>query len=175
MTQQAICIQIFFFSQGCWNWKTHTWSVRFADLVISSLSDFDPPSLSSITKSIGIFPFKQLIYRWQKLSHNSCTYIMTEIKKWKYNQECINDIDKCNPPPLWDPNFQIGKHRAIVLQRPPDASRIRNNFLFLQNRDIPENWQWQDDSQATTYSTPVLNSSAPRAVAIREVTCVGDI
>lgn len=42
---------------------------------MSSLSDFDPPSLSSMTKSIGIFPFKQLIYRWQKLSHNSCTYI----------------------------------------------------------------------------------------------------
>lgn len=69
---------------------------------------------------------------------------------------------------------KYGKHRAIVLQRPPDASRIRNNFLFLQNRDIPENWQWQDDSQATTYSTPVLNSSAPGAVAIREVTCLGD-
>lgn len=61
--------------------RVRTWSVRFAARVISSLSDFDPPSLSSITKSMGIFPFKQLIYRWQKLSHNSCTYIMAEIKK----------------------------------------------------------------------------------------------
>jgi len=30
-------------------------------------------SRSSITKSIGILPFRQLMYRWQKLSHNSCT------------------------------------------------------------------------------------------------------
>ena len=32
-----------------------------------------PPigSRSSITKSIGILPFKQLMYRWQKLSHSS--------------------------------------------------------------------------------------------------------
>lgn len=80
-----------------------------------------------------------------------------------------------HPTPCEIQTSKQGKHRAIVLQRPPDASRIRNNFLFLQNRDIPENWQWQDDSQATTYSTPVLNSSASRAVAIKEVTCVGDI
>lgn len=81
---------------------------------MSSLSDFDPPSLSSMTKSIGIFPFKQLIYRWQKLSHNSCTYIMTEVKKKgggggkekkkeekgrKYNQEYVSKIDKCNQSP----------------------------------------------------------------------------
>lgn len=31
------------------------------------------PSLSSITKSIGILPFKHDMYRWQKLSHSSCT------------------------------------------------------------------------------------------------------
>lgn len=32
------------------------------------------PSLSSITRSIGILPFRQLMYRWQKLSHSSCTF-----------------------------------------------------------------------------------------------------
>ena len=32
------------------------------------------PSLSSITKSIGILPFRQEMYRWQKLSHSSCTW-----------------------------------------------------------------------------------------------------
>jgi hypothetical protein len=30
-------------------------------------------SRSSITRSMGILPFKQLMYRWQKLSHNSWT------------------------------------------------------------------------------------------------------
>ena len=39
-----------------------------------------PPSRSSITKSIGIFPFKQLMYRWQKLSHNSWTCDLWEKK-----------------------------------------------------------------------------------------------
>lgn len=33
-----------------------------------------PPSLSSITKSMGILPFRQLMYRWQKLSQSSCTW-----------------------------------------------------------------------------------------------------
>lgn len=46
------------------------------------------------------------------------------------------------------------------------------NFIFFfsssQNRDIVENWQWQEGSGATTHSTPVLNSSSvPRVVAIR--------
>lgn len=33
-----------------------------------------PPSLSSITKSMGILPFRQLMYLWQKLSQSSCTW-----------------------------------------------------------------------------------------------------
>lgn len=49
-----------------------TWSAKFVeDPESSSWSDLELPSLSSITRSIGIFPFKQLMYRWQKLSHNS--------------------------------------------------------------------------------------------------------
>lgn len=41
-------------------------------------------------------------------------------------------------------------------------------FSSSQNRDIVENWQWQEGSWATTRSTPVLNSSSvPRVVAIR--------
>lgn len=46
-----------------------------------------------------------------------------------------------------------------------------NNFFFsycTQNRDIVENWQWQEGSGATTHSTSVLNPpSVPRVVAIR--------
>lgn len=48
-----------------------------------------------------------------------------------------------------------------------------NNFIFFllpssQNRDIAENWQWQEGSGAPTHSTPVLNSSSvPRVVSIR--------
>ena len=38
-----------------------------------------PVSLSSITKSMGIFPFRQLMYRWQKLSQSSWTCNM---RKW---------------------------------------------------------------------------------------------
>lgn len=57
-----------------------TWSAKFVeDPESSSWSDLELPSLSSITRSIGIFPFKQLMYRWQKLSHNSWT--------WKQQQE----------------------------------------------------------------------------------------
>lgn len=52
--------------------KELTWSAKFVeDPESSSWSDLELPSLSSITRSIGIFPFKQLMYRWQKLSHNS--------------------------------------------------------------------------------------------------------
>lgn len=51
-----------------------TWSARLVDdPESSSWSDFELPSRSSITRSIGIFPFKQLMYRWQKLSQSSCT------------------------------------------------------------------------------------------------------
>lgn len=54
--------------------RSLTWSARLVDdPESSSWSDFELPSRSSITRSIGIFPFKQLMYRWQKLSHNSCT------------------------------------------------------------------------------------------------------
>lgn len=102
---------------------------------MSSLSDFDPPSLSSMTKSIGIFPFKQLIYRWQKLSHNSCTYIMTEVKEEKkkkkeekgkreekgrkYNQEYISKIDKCNQSPPFTPVTSKVLNRGNTLQLSP--------------------------------------------------------
>ena len=37
-------------------------------------------SRSSITKSIGILPFKQPIYLWQKLSQSSCTF--SSSNKW---------------------------------------------------------------------------------------------
>lgn len=51
-----------------------TWSAKLVeDPESSSWSDFELPSRSSMTKSIGIFPFKQLMYRWQKLSQSSCT------------------------------------------------------------------------------------------------------
>lgn len=54
------------------NWLT--WSMLLPDdLMKSSLSDLFP-SLSSITRSIGIFPFRQLMYRWQKLSQSSWTW-----------------------------------------------------------------------------------------------------
>jgi len=56
-----------------WNVCTHahreregvggTCSRATDDLVISSLSDLDPPSRSSITRSMGILPFRQLMYR----------------------------------------------------------------------------------------------------------------
>lgn len=54
------------------------WEVLSA-LLLPSLPLVEPPcsrgldSLSSITRSIGIFPFRQLMYRWQKLSQSSCT------------------------------------------------------------------------------------------------------
>lgn len=52
--------------------KRLTWSAKFVDdPESSSWSDLELPSLSSITKSMGILPFRQLMYRWQKLSHNS--------------------------------------------------------------------------------------------------------
>ena len=43
-------------------------------------------SRSSITKSIGILPFKQPIQRWQKLSQSSCTF--SSSNKWK-RSTCI--------------------------------------------------------------------------------------
>lgn len=63
-----------------------TWSRGIDDLVISSLSDLDPPSLSSMTRSMGIFPFKQLMYRWQKLSHSSWTCV--ERRRRHKNTHC---------------------------------------------------------------------------------------
>ena len=57
-----------------------TWSMLFPDdLMKSSLSDLFP-SRSSITRSIGIFPFRQLMYRWQKLSQSSWTWKKIYIK-----------------------------------------------------------------------------------------------
>lgn len=57
-----------------WETRSLTWSARLVeDPESSSWSDFELPSRSSITRSIGIFPFKQLMYRWQKLSQSSCT------------------------------------------------------------------------------------------------------
>ena len=49
------------------------------------------PSRSSITKSIGILPFKQLIYRWQKLSHNSWTCDVTKKReKMEISRKILN-------------------------------------------------------------------------------------
>jgi hypothetical protein len=56
------------------------WDVESALLRAPSLPLVEPvssgglvDSRSSITRSMGILPFKQLMYRWQKLSHNSWT------------------------------------------------------------------------------------------------------
>lgn len=84
---------------------SRTWSRGPDDLVISSLSDFDPPSLSSITKSMGIFPFKQLMYRWQKLSQSSCTYRYKWKqgggKKNKNHKGSSQRVDKCIQNSYW--------------------------------------------------------------------------
>ena len=40
------------------------------------------PSRSSMTRSIGILPFRQLMYRWQKLSQSSWTWKDKEKSKW---------------------------------------------------------------------------------------------
>ena len=53
------------------------WLVLSAVLLLALLLEspsLGPPSRSSITRSIGIFPFRQEMYRWQKLSHSSCTW-----------------------------------------------------------------------------------------------------
>lgn len=150
-----------------------TWSRGPDDLVISSLSDFDPPSLSSITKSMGIFPFKQLMYRWQKLSQSSCTYRYKgkREKRGGKSQRVITATWQVHPELLltWKTS------PSGLLWYLSDASRMWNNFTPFQNKDIAENWHWQDDSRAAPYSTPVLNSSAPGVVAIREMTCLTDI
>lgn len=44
------------------------------DPVKSSMSDLEPPSRSSRMRSVGILPFRQVMYRLQKLSHRSCTF-----------------------------------------------------------------------------------------------------
>lgn len=42
-----------------------------------------PVSRSSMTRSIGILPFRQLMYRWQKLSHSSWTF--SNSRRWNRN------------------------------------------------------------------------------------------
>ena len=59
-------------------WDVESAVDLLALLLLSPRSPF-PPSLSSITKSMGILPFKQEMYRWQKLSHSSCTWKLTKI------------------------------------------------------------------------------------------------
>jgi len=61
------------------------WDVESALLRAPSLPLVEPvssgglvDSRSSITRSMGILPFKQLMYRWQKLSHNSWTCRQTK-------------------------------------------------------------------------------------------------
>ncbi len=78
-----------------------TWSRAPDDLVISSLSDLDPPSLSSITKSMGIFPFKQLMYRWQKLSQSSCTYRCKGTRGRGNQKGPSQRTDKCIQNSYW--------------------------------------------------------------------------
>lgn len=73
-------------SRGCS--RTGVWCVTFGivaarltcsdrleqDPVKSSMSDLEPPSRSSRMRSVGILPFRQVMYRLQKLSHRSCTF-----------------------------------------------------------------------------------------------------
>lgn len=61
------------------------WDVESALLRAPSLPLVEPvssgglvDSRSSITRSMGILPFRQLMYRWQKLSHNSWTCRQTK-------------------------------------------------------------------------------------------------
>ena len=53
-------------------WDVESAVDLLALLLLSPRSPF-PPSLSSITKSMGIFPLRHEMYRWQKLSHSSWT------------------------------------------------------------------------------------------------------
>ena len=55
----------------------------FALLLVSPRSDL-PPSRSSMTRSMGILPFRQEMYRWQKLSQSSWTWNKKKVKIESY-------------------------------------------------------------------------------------------
>lgn len=84
------------------------------------------PSRSSITKSIGILPFKQLIYRWQKLSHNSWT--------WKENRKQLVRPLHCDTSGNKNALNQTTIHRQVLLSymRKIYIKHDKSIFFFLQ-------------------------------------------
>jgi len=84
-TNSHACRQIFckyyVIYQWCDSWTTSksdelTWSCveqRSASCIDDLVGIGAVLSRSSMTRSIGILPLRQLMYLWQKLSHSSCT------------------------------------------------------------------------------------------------------
>jgi len=122
------------------NPRSLTWSAKFVeDPESSSWSDFELPSRSSITKSMGIFPFKQLMYRWQKLSQSSCTWsrgqgtLGHEQRKYRTLQDIILSANEENTG-----KSQRGKHRNYRTLYQQKRKTLR---IILQRHTQQVHWQ----------------------------------
>jgi len=102
----------------------------------SSWSDFELPSRSSITKSMGIFPFKQLMYRWQKLSQSSCT--------WSRGQGTLGHEQR--------------KYRTLYYQQTRKTPGNHNE----ENTEITEHYISKRGKHCASFSRDTLNKFTDR-------------
>lgn len=121
----------------------------FALLLVSPRSDL-PPSRSSMTRSMGILPFRQEMYRWQKLSQSSWTWNKKKVKiasyrltyrqtdsvlinNYKYIYQCIyrHHLIKWNKK-VFRINFSYGQSAVSSLLR------ARSTYMIMNAAQINE-------------------------------------